>query len=659
MFFSRLCIFLFLLSIRTNVEHWKPKLNHSYKVVKLSQEMMENFVDNPQHDLGEEGNDVEEALVIVDQSTNSNPYTNSSDEESKRTSIMYPLRTKGGADERLQNEDFPRNQFKLSRNIPLVRSAMPNDSSSLVKLASSVALPNLDPAKLNDTGFLVSGFTEKQYSSFIQSAEHFLVLHVGEELVAFLLAYGSEQIVDPVKEELNMYIKTEMCDGGKFVLIKQICVSPKLKHRRHGYGKMLYKELYARILHYYDHESTPRPIFTAIVKEPANPVSIRFHEKVGFENVKEYTPSIDMKPRFIFKNAAIEKALDTLTDDDTRTESCPKYDSRAAQDPHCVGIGLTMYAIEAPDTDGKFLSHVRVMMKWRQPGIEILYPRKDDGNARTEIKFQDHAYDRNIVRFPRYDLNKDDVNLERSYTYIDKTDPQDVITWQQVLRGTFRSELKNLHSFPADIQHLNLTFRMWDNDPDDRCRYFRQLDYADNTPWPLCVKRRIKSLAFTFLAPEVDIDVFEVSQTSRYIVRVPVLRNASYYLRTVAFPMLLITSLSFASVDIEEFGDKVGYNASLLLTTVAYLFITKDVTPDTSDVTMLDVITYSALLLCWALIMVHFLGTKYADFDVKTTSLGLCCVTTVLQCIVISYCYFRYKNVTRRGDKLGQYSWSG
>lgn len=97
------------------------------------------------------------------------------------------------------------------------------------------------------------------------------------------------------------------------------------------------------------------------------------------------------------------------------------------------------------------------------------------------------------------------------------------------------STIGNLILFPADKQELRFAFCMWDNDPDDRCRYFRQLHYADNTPWQLGIKREIKSLSFSFLAPEVVIDVFEVSQTSKYILKIHVPREATYYLRTVAF----------------------------------------------------------------------------------------------------------------------------
>merc|ERR1712038_1144078 len=127
---------------------------------------------------------------------------------------------------------------------------------------------------------------------------------------------------------------------------------------------------------------------------------------------------------------------------------------------------------------------------------------------------EDHAGDRTILRLPRCDINMDDCETIQNYSYIDKNDPYDVITWQRVFRGDFIGSLENLTMFPADKQDLKFAFRMWDNDPDDRCRYFRQLYYADNTEWQLGVKRRITSLSFSFIAPEVDIEVFSVSKTS-------------------------------------------------------------------------------------------------------------------------------------------------
>jgi len=572
------------------------------------------------------------------------------------TSSAFSLRGKKFADKRRNEEDFPRNRMRADRQTPLIRVAMPLDALDIKELAHSVSLSSTkSPKTANENGFLVSGFGQTEYSQFVKKAEHFLTIHIGKELVGFLLAYGSEGITEPGKEELNMHIKNDLCKN--FVLLKQICVSPKAEHRRKGYASLLYRELYARILHYYEHEQSPRPIYTAIVQEPANPVSLAFHKKMGFYKVQDFIPDVDHRPRSICMCDNLERFLGINTTYETRSEANPFYDSRARMDPHCVGIGISMYSIAPPDEHGLFDANVRVVMKWRQPGIEELYPRVQDGSARTEINIQDHSGDRTMIRFPRYDLNKDEVEIEQNYAYIDMNDPHDVITWQQVLRGKFMGIVDNLSLFPADKQELRFAFRMWDNDPDDRCRYFRQLNYADNTPWQLGIKRKVKSLSFCFLAPQIEIEEFAVSRTSRYIVKVDVLRETTYYLRTVAFPMVLITSLSFASLYIDSFGDQVGFNSSLLLTTVAYLFITKDVTPATAEVTLLDVITYGALLLSWMLIMLHFISIEASESQKKLEAwigLTLCTTTVGAQVCITIFLFVRYKYIMCKSEKLGE-----
>lgn len=562
--------------------------------------------------------------------------------------LEFPLRGVDDADERRTEENFPHIDMMADRSTPLVRLAMPLDAKELKALADSVSISRMNLTTAHDSGFLVSNYTQRDYSNFVKNVEHFLTIHVGRELVGFLLAYGSEQITDRQREQEEPFVLPQREEP--FVLIEQICVSPKAEHRRKGYASLLYKEMYARILHYYD--PNPRPIYLAIVNEPANPVSIAFHESMGFEFQE---PQINM-PRSIFLRDNLAESLDSITTEETKSEACPFYDARASMDPHCVGIGITMYSISPPDGHGLFDANIRVVMKWRQPGIQNIYPRVDDGEARTNIAIEAHTADRTELRFPRYDLNKEDCSQEQ-YAYIDKSDPHDVITWQQVLRGKFMGIVDNLTLFPADKQELRFAFRMWDNDPDDRCRYFRQLHYADNTPWQLGIKRHVKSLSFSFLAPEVYIDVFEVSQTSRYILKIHVLREATYYLRTVAFPMILITSLSFASIPIDGFGDEVGFNSSLLLTTVAYLFITKDVTPATSEVTILDVITYGALLLSWGLIMLHFIAShSWVGIDEETEQIigfVICSTTVGVQSFLFLFVYFRYKAILKESSLLG------
>ena len=171
-------------------------------------------------------------------------------------------------------------------------------------------------------------------------------------------------------------------------------------------------------------------------------------------------------------------------------------------DPHCVGIGIITNSISPPDGNSLFDANIRVVMKWRQPGIQDIYPRVDDSEARTNISIEAHTADRTELRFPRYNLNKDNVAQEQNYAYIGKIDPHDVIAWQQVPCGKFMGIVGNLTLFPADKQELRFALRMWGNDPDDRCRYFRQLHYADNTPWQLGITRKVKSLSFSSSLPK-------------------------------------------------------------------------------------------------------------------------------------------------------------
>jgi len=167
----------------------------------------------------------------------------------------FPLRGKEFAERRRNEEDFPRNGLRADRQTPLIRVAISLDAKDLKEMAQSVSLSSMNSKSASDNGFLVSGFRQIEYSQFVKKAEHFLTIHIGTELVGFLLAYGSEEITDPEKEELNMYIKNNLC--RKFVLLKQICISPKAEHRRKGFAGLLYRELYARILHYYEHEKSP------------------------------------------------------------------------------------------------------------------------------------------------------------------------------------------------------------------------------------------------------------------------------------------------------------------------------------------------------------------------------------------------------------------
>ncbi|MFI0777879.1 GNAT family N-acetyltransferase [Streptomyces sp. NPDC021212] len=135
-----------------------------------------------------------------------------------------------------------------------------------------------------DGGFLVSAYTEADYRSRLTTAEHFYVAVKGGQVLAFLLAYSSDQ-VEP-DEWLNRRIKTTL---GSFLVIKQICVSREAV--RTGVASMLYYHVLDQW-----HKS---PVIAAVVNDPPNDASAHFHHKLGFQELTRLTPP-DGLPRVVW-----------------------------------------------------------------------------------------------------------------------------------------------------------------------------------------------------------------------------------------------------------------------------------------------------------------------------------------------------------------------
>ncbi|OON72948.1 GNAT family N-acetyltransferase [Streptomyces tsukubensis] len=135
-----------------------------------------------------------------------------------------------------------------------------------------------------ENGFLVSAYAEADYRARLDSAEHFYVAVKGGQVLAFLLAYSSDQ-VEP-DEWLNRRIKTAL---GSFLVIKQICVAQEAA--RSGIASMLYYH----ILDQWDES----PVIAAVVNDPPNHASARFHQKLGFQELTRMVPP-DGLPRVVW-----------------------------------------------------------------------------------------------------------------------------------------------------------------------------------------------------------------------------------------------------------------------------------------------------------------------------------------------------------------------
>ncbi|AKH83975.1 GCN5 family acetyltransferase [Streptomyces sp. CNQ-509] len=147
--------------------------------------------------------------------------------------------------------------------------------SKIVALARERSLDATDPARASNEGFLVSDYTESTYRERLSSAEHFYVAVKGGDVVGFLLAYSDERLA--ADEWLNHWIKARL---GSFLVIKQVCVARGMS--RQGIAS----RLYTHILETW----TASPVIAAVVAEPANLASTKFHRKHHFEELIELRP---------------------------------------------------------------------------------------------------------------------------------------------------------------------------------------------------------------------------------------------------------------------------------------------------------------------------------------------------------------------------------
>ena len=172
----------------------------------------------------------------------------------------------------------------------VVRAARRGDVEQIAEIAAGYSLETLPPEAVRPGGFLVSAFDPSEYEGFVVRADHFYVLEEHGVVDGFVLAYSRERIRPD--EWLNTQLSEARAEP--FVLIKQICVRPCSVSI--GVARFLYAHLFAR--------TRGVALLAAIVLEPPNPRSVRFHERLGFEKVIELTPP-DAKPRGVWRRPVL------------------------------------------------------------------------------------------------------------------------------------------------------------------------------------------------------------------------------------------------------------------------------------------------------------------------------------------------------------------
>jgi predicted GNAT superfamily acetyltransferase len=158
-----------------------------------------------------------------------------------------------------------------------IRRVTAADVDAVVELASAVRLDRMHEAEARREGFLVSSFQHAEYVAFTERADHFYLLESAGEPVAFLLAYSAAHARphDWMESLLSYLFETP------YVVVKQICV--RADQRSKGCARRLYEHLFDRV-------ADDTALLGAVVEEPPNERSARFHRALGFRREFEIVP---------------------------------------------------------------------------------------------------------------------------------------------------------------------------------------------------------------------------------------------------------------------------------------------------------------------------------------------------------------------------------
>lgn len=151
------------------------------------------------------------------------------------------------------------------------------DIPAIASLQSELLLANTKNA---EEGFLVSGYSEKDYQKFLDCYDFFFKATIDDKIVGCLMAFNSESILP--EDKTNLMLK--FCAKKEFVLIKQVFVSRANGNK--GIAALLYQHLGKQI-------KSDRAMLAVLVSEPLNVASCKFHQKMGFTEYLRFNPNAD------------------------------------------------------------------------------------------------------------------------------------------------------------------------------------------------------------------------------------------------------------------------------------------------------------------------------------------------------------------------------
>jgi len=241
------------------------------------------------------------------------------------------------------------------------------------------------------------------------------------------------------------------------------------------------------------------------------------------------------------------------------------------------------------------------------------------------------------------------------------------IIWARQVQGVFgeRFEMKD---FPYDMQHLHLgVTSRWDHDHvkitfDENRQSTTSSEALLDQTWKLgtprymCFKDGYDKESLPLLSQSCD--SASGKRYCRAYLALTIIRQSQFVMWNIVVIMFLVGTFSFSvySVPYDEAADRISIILTLVLTTVAFKFVTATMIPKTPYLTLVDCITYCCLIF-QALVLVSICIVPLTD-DPKFTeeicfySCGAIWIFLIIifVCRVIYLNYYRLKYVKKCKD---------
>jgi hypothetical protein len=232
----------------------------------------------------------------------------------------------------------------------------------------------------------------------------------------------------------------------------------------------------------------------------------------------------------------------------------------------------------------KFFADFSIIMKWYEPDL-IDNPSVTD---KPELDMADVP-----GAPPFYIANSVNVELKERDITVNPDDPPGIVTMNTSYAGEL-SEFMELELFPLDVQDLTISIRS-----KEKGWVYKLL----TGPMFTRIRESVELAEWVVYSPKIVVSVGKQGRVL-YELKMVVSRKPGFYVYNVMVMVGGISTLAFFSFlfRAEDWNKRSNYVGMLLLTTVAFKFITADALPKVSFMTIMDIYLFASFIVLLILI---------------------------------------------------------